>query len=182
MNMKSSKAQYEYAKRRLKKSAAQIQINAFINNILGGSSGSIYQEVKKHRGHQKTVSSRIDDVLGSKNIADHFAGKYKDLYNKCELGQESIDLCEGIEDGVGEADLEDVMKVNDDLIREALKKMKGGKSDVLFDYSSDCLINSPKILHTHLANLFRMFLIHGKVSAILLLCSLIPLLRTILVI
>ena len=34
-----------------------------------------------------------------------------------------------------------------------------------------------KILHTHLANLFRMFLIHGKVSAILLLCSLIPIVK-----
>ena len=55
--------------------------------------------------------------------------------------------------------------------------MKGGKSDVVFEFNSDCLINAPEILHTHLANLFRAFLIHGKVAVILLLCSLIPIVK-----
>ena len=67
--------------------------------------------------------------------------------------------------------------VNEELIKEALKKMKSGKGDVQFNYSSDCLINSPDILHSHLANLFRMFLIHGQVAIILLLCSLIPIVK-----
>ena len=177
IKMKSSKAQFKYAVRRLTKSAGQIQNNAFVSSILGGSSGSIYQEVKRFRGQQKTVSSRIDDVVGSSNIADHFAGKYKDLYSKCEQGQDFQNLSHNIEDNIDEDDIEEVMKIDEDLIREAIKKMKGGKSDVLFDFSSDCLINGPKILHTHLANLFRMFLIHGKVAAILLLCSLIPIVK-----
>ena len=123
------------------------------------------------------VSSRIDNVAGSSNIADHFAGKYKDLYSKCEQGQDFQNLSHNIEDNIDEDDIEEVMKIDEDLIREAIKKMKGGKSNVLFDFSSDCLINGPKILHTLLANLFRMFLIHGKVAAILLLCSLIPIVK-----
>ena len=39
------------------------------------------------------------------------------------------------------------------------------------------MINGPDILHKHLANLFRIFLIHGQVALILLLCSLIPIVK-----
>ena len=133
--------------------------------------------MKKFRGQQKTVSSRIDEVVGSSNIADHFADKYKDLYSKCELGEEFHNLRKNIEDNVCEDDINEVLKIDDDLVREALNKMKSGKSDVSFDYSSDCLINGPRSLHKHLANMFRMFLIHGQVAVILLLCSLIPIVK-----
>ena len=148
-----------------------------MSSILRGQSGNIYQEIKKFWGQQKTVSSSIDEVVGSKHIADHFADKYKDLYSKCNLGQEFHDLKETIEENVAEEDMSEVMMVNEELIKEALKKMKSGKGDVQFNYSSDCLINSPDILHSHLANLFRMFLIHGQVDIILLLCSLIPIVK-----
>ena len=175
-NMKSSKAQYKYAIRRLKSSAEQVHNNAFVSSILGGSS-SIYSEVKKFRGMTKTVSSRIDDVVGSEKIANHFAEKYSDLYNKCELGADFENLSRLINNNISNDDMEDIDAINPELIREALKKMKSGKNDVLFEFNSDCMLNAPDILHTHLANLFRMFLVHGKVAHILLLCSLIPIVK-----
>ena len=55
--------------------------------------------------------------------------------------------------------------------------MKGGKADVIFDFSSDCLINGPDALYKHLASLFRAFLVHGQVASVLLLCSLIPIVK-----
>ena len=137
----------------------------------------IYTEIKRFRGVNKVVSSRIDDVVGSESIANHFAVKYSDLYNKCELGLEFDKLKKSVESSVGEADLADIDVVNKELVREALKKMKGGKSDVTFDFNSDCLINAPDNLLEHLANLFRMFLMHGKVAIILLLCSLVPIVK-----
>ena len=93
--MKSSKSQYKYAIRRLKRSAEQIQNNAFVSSILGGSS-NIYHEVKKFRGIRKTVSSRIDDIVGSEHIANHFASKYSSLCNKCEHGEAFDELSETI--------------------------------------------------------------------------------------
>ena len=69
------------------------------------------------------------------------------------------------------------MMVDKAFLKEALKRMMGGKSNVSFNFSSDCLINGPELLHEHLANLFRLFLVHGQVAAILLLCSLIPIVK-----
>ena len=141
-NMKSSKSQYKYAIRRLKNLTEQIQNNAFVSSILSGST-SIYSEVKKFRGITKTVSSRIDDIVGSENIANHFANQYSQLYNKCEHGETFEDLKSSINDNLSNDDLEDVDKVTPDLVREALKKMKSAKGDVLFEFNSDCLIYAP---------------------------------------
>ena len=139
-NMKSSKAQYKYAIRRLKRSEEQVQNNAFISSIIDGKSGSIYSEIKKFRGQQKTLSSRIDEEVGSKHIADHFATKYQDLYGKCELGQDFRELKDTIDASIVEEDMDEVMLVDKALVKEALKRMKGGKGDVAFNPSSDCLI------------------------------------------
>ena len=67
--------------------------------------------------------------------------------------------------------------IDENIVKEAIKKMKGGKADVTFGFSSDCLMNGPDALYKHLASLFRAFLIHGQVASILLLCSLIPIVK-----
>ena len=176
-NMKSSKAQYKYAVRRLKKSAEQIQNSKFLESLLDGKSGNIYKEIKKFRGEQKTVSSRIDDEVGSENIANHFAFKYSDLYSKCNLGKKFDSLKKNIENSLCEQDQAEVFMIDENIVKEAIKKMKGGKADVTFGFSSDCLMNGPDALYKHLASLFRAFLIHGQVASILLLCSLIPIVK-----
>ena len=73
--------------------------------------------------------------------------------------------------------MEKIDKVTPGLVREALKRMKSGKSDVQFEFNSDCLLNAPVVLLDHVANIFRMFLVHGKVAVILLLCSLVPIVK-----
>ena len=41
----------------------------------------------------------------------------------------------------------EVMKIDEEVVKEAMKRMKGGKGDVMFNFSSDCLINGPELLH-----------------------------------
>ena len=68
-------------------------------------------------------------------------------------------------------------KVNDDLINRALKKLKPKKRDALFDITSDCFMNGPVNLTKHIANLIRIFIIHGCVPQFVLICTLIPLVK-----
>ena len=51
----------------------------------------------------------------------------KDELN-ANINQDSLDL---------------VNKIDDDVVRKALLKMKDGKSDALYDFSSDCLTHGP---------------------------------------
>ena len=55
--------------------------------------------------------------------------------------------------------------------------MKPGKSDSLFSYSSDLLLNGPQELIDHLVNLIRSIFVHGEVPHFLLLCTLVPLVK-----
>ena len=55
--------------------------------------------------------------------------------------------------------------------------MKPNKRDALFDMSSDYYINAPDELITHLTHLFRLYLGHGYIPPVILLCTLIPLVK-----
>ena len=55
--------------------------------------------------------------------------------------------------------------------------MKAGKSDALYDFSSDCLINGPDSLIPHLTKLIKIFISHGKAPLSLLVCSLVPIVK-----
>ena len=123
------------------------------------------------------MSCRIDEKVGSRDIADHFASKYQTLYSNSQLGTQFDKLKENIDSNISDHDFEEIMKIDENLVNEALNKMKSGKGDVHFSFSSDCLTNGPKVLLNHLAWLFRIFLVHGRVADILLLCSLVPIVK-----
>ena len=68
-------------------------------------------------------------------------------------------------------------RVTEDLVRQALAMMKGNKKDSMFNIQSDCIINGPPALVTHLTQLLRSFLTHGSVPNFVLVCTLLPLVK-----
>ena len=52
-----------------------------------------------------------------------------------------------------------------------------GKSDPLFSFNSDCLINSGQELLSHVTQLFKWFLRTGKIPTFLLLCTITPIVK-----
>ena len=58
-----------------------------------------------------------------------------------------------------------------------MDKIKPNKSDPIFDFYSDFLENGPEILIFHLEIMVKAFLVHGHVSKLLLLASLVPIVK-----
>ena len=52
-------------------------------------------------------------------------------------------------------------RVDDNLIKTALKRMKSNKRDAIFDTVSDCYINGPPKLVSHMTRSVKMFLTMG---------------------
>ena len=138
---------------------------------------NIFEEIKKYRGVSSTVSSRIDDEVGAANIANHFATIYSELYNRVELGEKLQGISDDLEDSIGPHSQPQVNRVTEELVREALKKMKPKKSDAIFDTMSDFYINGPDELVSHLTTLVKLYLYHGYVPYFILLCTLVPLVK-----
>ena len=102
---------------------------------------NIFQEIRKFRGQSSTHSSRIDEEVGSLNIANHFAEIYKSLYNDTELGPDFEDMHHKINNGVDEISSFNLNRINEDSIKNALNLMKAKKSDSIFNISSDFYLN-----------------------------------------
>ena len=85
--MKNTKRQYKYAIRRLNRCNDKIQNDKFIAG-LSKSDCNILSEIRKFRGKPHTSSSKIDDEVGSKNIASYFASIYSNFYNQVDNGDE----------------------------------------------------------------------------------------------
>jgi hypothetical protein len=68
-------------------------------------------------------------------------------------------------------------RINEELIKEALKMMKPDKKDAIFDTKSDFYINGPPELICHLTALMKLFLSHGSLPYFILMCTLIPLVK-----
>ena len=174
--MKYSKCQYKYAVRRLKRANEKIQNDKFVLGLLSGGA-NIFSEIKKHRGNVKNVSSRIDDQVGGKNIANKFADIYAQLYNQHEHGEELAHLDNNISEAIGAHSMEDADRVTVDLVKKALNRMKSGKKDALFDLQSDCLTSGPDALILHITNLIKTFIVHGTVPFFVMICTLLPLVK-----
>ena len=174
--MKNSKLQYKHAVRRLKRASNKIQNDQFVQELLKGDS-NIFTELKKFRGVSKTCSSTIDGEVGASNISNHFSNIYSRLYSDVQHDEVFSSLVDDIRDNVDVESLTTVDNITEDLVKLALKKMKGGKSDGIYEFSSDCLINGPPELLKHLTNLIKTFVIHGKVPFFLLLCTLVPIVK-----
>ena len=174
--MRSSKLQYKYAVRRLKRANQKIQNDKFIKGVLNGGT-NIFSEIKKFRGKSMNCSSRIDGEVGSKNIANRFADIYSQLYNTHEHGPDLDQLSRDILAGVDESSIAHADLITTDLVKQALASMKSSKNDAIFNIQSDCMINGPEVLVTHLANMIRAFVVHGNVPYFVLVCTLLPLVK-----
>ena len=174
--MMKSKCQYKYAVRRLKRANQSIQNDKFVQGVLGGGV-DIFSEIKKFRGVTRNCSSRIDDQVGSKNIANRFADIYSELYSRHEHGADFEEMVADIDAKVENDSIADLDKLNISVVKKALKLMKSGKNDAIFDFQSDCITCESEELVIHLTNMLRSFVSHGTVPYFILVCSLLPLVK-----
>ena len=174
--MSSSKLQYKYAVRRLKRANLKIQNDRFVQSLINGGM-NIFKEIKKFRGVSNNCSSTIDGEVGAKNIANRFADIYSQLYNRHDHGSTFDEMKDKVTSNISPDSLSQVNRINEELVERALKSMKAGKNDALFDFQSDCLTHGPRILITHLTNMIKSYVMHGQVPYFILVCTLLPLVK-----
>ena len=72
---------------------------------------------------------------------------------------------------------EEISKVNEDVVKEAAKRLKHGKGDVSRSYNSDMIKNCPDYFFSLLAAAFRSCLTHGTVTRAFLACAFLSLVK-----
>ena len=124
------------------------------------------------RRSSPTVVNAIDGV--TEDLPNHFAKIYNTLYNSENDTDSLSTLYQSINEKTCVAGIDDAMKVTSTIIREAVNHLKSNKNDSTFHFTSGCLKNAPAILYEQLVLVFRFYIIHGHVSNIFMLSTLIP--------
>ena len=138
--------------------------------------GDLFEEIKKMRNVKHTVATSVDGEVD--NIQEHFKTIYDKLYyNSADDTEELKKVEELVKKKVNISDLDTVNKVTPEIVEMAAHKLKPNKGDPVFSFSSDCLKSGTKVLYEKLSILLRSFLIHGHVTLILLLTTLVPLVK-----
>ena len=73
--------------------------------------------------------------------------------------------------------MEDVGRVTPDVVKEAAGKLKPGKSDPVYNFSSDCIKVDSDRLAQLLSIIIQSYLVHGHVTRFLLLATLVPIIK-----
>ena len=82
-----------------------------------------------------------------------------------------------IQCSINTSSLQDVDLVTTNLIEDVVAEIKHSKNDPVFSFNSTCIKRAPRSFHYHISNIIKMFLIHGHVSDILLLSTIVPLVK-----
>ena len=170
--MKKTRNIYHYEVRKCKKAENVVRRNRLLDACLNGN-GDIFKEIKSLRKSSPVVASSMDGR--KENVEDHFKGIYENLYNSVDDKQEILNLLETVNEGINYTHSQDVQRVTPEIIKEAAKHLKDGKSDPVHLFSSDCIKNGPDILFQLLSVVS--FLIHGHVTIDLLLATLVPIIK-----
>ena len=176
-NMRATRRIYKSAKRKCVNAEEVLKREKFIEASLNGDK-SLFDELKKMRGHSNTCSSKIDGKSQPEDIADNFKDIYEKIYNRTGTSEPMEKLLGEVNEKINSSDLDEVQKVTPDLIQKILKeKIKNGKSDPEFDMTTDSLKQAPKELCEHLSIFFQAALTHGYICSTLLFCAIIPLVK-----
>ena len=171
--MKHSRNQYHYAIRKCKRTSEKIIKGKLLSACLAGKD-NIFDKIHTMR-KVKNVSPTVID--GIESPPDRFAEVYGKLYNSTNDKDDIEAILIEMQNSINPNSLQDVNLVTPSVIKDAICEIKPNKNDPIFTFNSNCIKRAPPSLHHHMANVIRLFLIHGHVSESLLMATIMPLLK-----
>ena len=136
--MKRTRNLFHYKYRKCKNAEERIRKNKLLSACMG-EGGDLFKEIKALRKSSPTVATSIDGV--SDNIPEYFGQIYSKLYNSADDKEKLIAVQARAEAEVNSTHVDHVKKITPDLLKKAVSKLKPGKSDPIYSFSSDCFIN-----------------------------------------
>ena len=171
--MKTTRNRYHYEYKKCLKIEEKIRKNKLLNSCIN-MGGNIFTELKAIRKSVPIIASKMD---GNQDVKGVFKDKYEALYNSANDEEALMKVLQEVESRVTEASLIEVEKVTPSLVKEAAKKLKPGKSDPMLSFTSDCFKNAGDVLYEKLCKAIQSFLVHGHVTMVLLLATLVPIIK-----
>ena len=172
--MKRTRNTYHYHYKKCRKAEKLIRRNKLLNACVGGE-GDLFKEVKNLRQSPPVIATSIDGV--TENIPGYFSDIYSTLYNSADDATELDLVHQQVQAAISSSHMDRVLMITPELLKKATSKLKPGKSDPVYRFSSDCFKNADDSLFVHLSHILKCCVVHSHVSQVLLLTTLVPLVK-----
>ena len=172
--MKKTRNRYHLLIRKKQRLLDRIKRDEMIDACLRNDT-NIFDMMKKKRKCGNTVPTSIDGETD--DIPRYLASKYEKLYSCVDDSENIKSLERELEVKITQEDVNFVHKIKPCVLKTCVRKLKHGKRDPIFKFSSDFLINSPDILFQLLSFCLKSYMTHSHVSDILLISSLVPIIK-----
>ena len=172
--MKKTRNTYHLQIRKQRRIADMMKKNTLLTACIDEGQ-DIFAEIRKIRRTEQTSSTTIDGK--DSEIENHFGKMYEELYNSIDDRAELEEINERLQSKIDSSSIDEISKVTSSVVSDAINCIKSDKTDPLCDFTSDCLKQAPFVLCEKLSQLFQMYLVHGYVSASLMVSTLIPLVK-----
>ena len=180
-NYIQARNQYHRAVLKVKRRRKQYQAGELLVASMQGDV-ELLKQMKQIKGGKNAFNSQLPDIVGSAigehNIAEMFRESYEQLYNSAPSVKEMSIMKEDLDNLILAAPINEVEKVTESIVKQAVIKLKSQKTDISGSFVSDALKTAPDLLYAQLPAVFRSWLYHGTVTKQLLACSFLPLLKS----
>ena len=155
-----SRARYHRAVRKVIRDSDMLRMESMGAALCDNRYRDLWKEVKKLKGKTNLCANIVDGLSGEEGIAKVFSVKYNGLYNSVPYESYEIkEICEDIDKKLRVEGVEKKITVNH--VKEAISKLKSGKSGGDEGMYSDHVINGTNSLVVWLTCLFNCMLVHG---------------------
>ncbi len=159
--MRKSRRLYHLKVKELQRSKEQNKFSRMAEAISKSNDRDLWKEVKK-LSNSGAQADCIDGITGNQAIADHFASRYKDVYNSVGYSNDNLeDLKAELNELIKDSDSERDQYVTVQEVDKAVAKLNLNKHDGNLGLFSNHFKHAPKQLHVHLSMLFTAMLTHG---------------------
>ena len=156
---KYTKRQYMYANRRNKRKEDILRKERMAECIASNADRDFFKEIKRYEP-RVNINVPIDNFVNPCDIAEHFACKYKTLYNSVPSSQENMDYVYSYVNQCSTVSDVDRVVLTDEVHR-ALKYIKANKSDGDVHFMSNHLLLSCNEFVQQISRLLTSILTHG---------------------
>ena len=173
-----SRLRFHKAVKLVKRHENAIRSEKMAQSITADCGRHFWSEARAMRGKSsKKLPPSIDDVSGDVNIADHFAGKFCNIYNGVDFDRNAMNSiisdCNGRLSNLSQNDI-NVCLVNETDIERIVNGLKKGKADGNIGFFSDHVIHGTPKLFRFMSVLINCMMIHGISPRDLLVGTIIP--------
>jgi len=170
--MRSTRNAYHYAIRRVKTQKNMLKKATFLDALLQGDR-EFHKETRKVKWHKRTTPSSVDGISNPRGISELFKDKYDTLYNSCVYDENEMNLMwEKIQADIKDSCPSESYMCSD--IRVAIKCLKAGKKDGVYDLVTENFIHAPESFYENLCMFYNSCICHGFMPKNMLVSTLIP--------